>query len=188
MGHGLGAELLLQGGALASTLERREPPRFGICLGLFLTQLPLGRRYLLRLGPKHPPLERLHGGLDRGELAHDVGELGPQGLRLLTPGTVMIVGQLRHDNLGITIGGSSCAWVAGLITGAAADAVPAIVRITPPPSRVEIAGSESFDARRPTHRVTSLYNPAPVFTPERAGCHTPHQPLSLSTPRAAGAS
>jgi hypothetical protein len=49
--HRLDAQLRLQGGALAPALERGEPPRLGVLVGLVLTQLLLRRRHLL-FGPR----------------------------------------------------------------------------------------------------------------------------------------
>src|SRR5262249_50519378 len=120
MGHGLGAKLRLERGALASALKRGESPRLRLLGRRLLAQLLLGRRDLLRLGPEHAPLERFHHGRDGGqlapelrdlgprfgELAPDDGELAPEPLRFFAPGAVMIVGQLRHDLVWITSGGA----------------------------------------------------------------------------------
>jgi hypothetical protein len=90
--HGLAVQLLFERGVLAAPRESCEPPRFGVLVGLVLAQLLLGRRHLLRLGADHTAGQRLQRRRHRLQLGAYVIELGALRLRLLAPGTVVIVG------------------------------------------------------------------------------------------------
>ena len=83
--HRLFLQLLPEGGALTTTLERTQAPLFGVLGGLFVPNLFGDRRHLLALLAERIPLQDLELQQHRFELLFELDDYLPQW-------TVMIVG------------------------------------------------------------------------------------------------